>query len=1141
MIARILLILTLVATLGAAGAQNGEPAPAPTDPRVSALDWFRAQARAGDAEGDALLVKMDEAVGWLERTIPANRQQEAAFRAEIEGAPAQIAQFRADLERAEPPPEWLPPTIAPGLSLEDRIDALDQGLRVLTERADTVRKRIETINQQRAERSARQTVIPDELALARARLDEIEDDLAALPPGPSVEEIAANPDAAAQDATALTRLLLDAEREHLQALVSRLIAERERLLAIAPRAELRLRVAEREVGALDQSIAAVGADLARERERAAAERERQERERLSALPPELEELSARVLALLEENTARAARLSEAQSMLGDVRDRIEYVRSRKAEVVERVRVARSGTDVGPVLRRVQSTLPSPGDIRGAVRRVMREEATLQGRVYDLQDAIDRLPARTGEAARGYLTTALGAADPSDELVRETADLLERERAALGALIETINGDDRLIETLQELSVRKQELEIAVSELNDFISAQILWVRSDPALGASQTRAALNGLWKLVDARQWASLTRDAARHVTDSPALVALFAGAFALLGVARVWESRQLRVVQGLASKPSTDRLSRTYVALALVALRAATIPAALWLLGRFAANAADPTMLSTRLMSQGLTVGAASLWVGLFIIGLCEPRGVGETHFRWKSGATRSTRRNLAWYVPLYTTLVAMLVVCWPSDDDHELRSLARLALGVATLATAALVAVWLRPAGPVMTSMLERAQWRGWRTLWPEMYAALVLAPLALTVMNAVGWAFTAESLFRQLQGTAVIVMSILLVRAVVIRWLLLVRRRVAVEQHRKRIEAAKAAAAAAASAEDAGAPTDVPKPEDPPEIDLSSVDQQTRSFVALAAWVTGVAVILPVWASVFPALGLLENVHLIATETYRLSVRDVIVALVIGVLGTLAVRTAPNVLGGFILPRTGLDAGSQYAIVTLARYGLFAVAAFMFCGALRVNWSSLGWILAGASVGLGFGMQQIFANFVSGIILLFERPVRPGDMVRIGDQGGIVKQIRIRATVVQDWECRDVIVPNRNLIEQTIFNQTRSDRSARVLIVVGVAYGSDTVLAERLLRETCEAHDEVIAARVTFDAFGDNALNFTVRLTIRDVDKRLDVTNELHQRVYLRLRENGVEIAFPQRDLHLRDGELTVNVRTAPDGASSEPRA
>jgi potassium efflux system protein len=191
-------------------------------------------------------------------------------------------------------------------------------------------------------------------------------------------------------------------------------------------------------------------------------------------------------------------------------------------------------------------------------------------------------------------------------------------------------------------------------------------------------------------------------------------------------------------------------------------------------------------------------------------------------------------------------------------------------------------------------------------------------------------------------------------------------------------------------------------------------------------------------------------------------------------------------------------------------------------------------------LGFGLQEIFANFVSGLIILFERPVRVGDVVTVDEVTGVISRIRMRATTITDWDRREFIVPNKEFITGRLLNWTLSDQVNRVVLNVGIAYGSDTRLAADLLMRIAKEHPLVLEEpppRVTFEAFGDNSLNFVVRCYLPDLDNRLDVIHDLHMAVDAAFRRAGIEIAFPQRDIHIR----SINAGMAMLGAAGNSTA
>jgi len=183
-----------------------------------------------------------------------------------------------------------------------------------------------------------------------------------------------------------------------------------------------------------------------------------------------------------------------------------------------------------------------------------------------------------------------------------------------------------------------------------------------------------------------------------------------------------------------------------------------------------------------------------------------------------------------------------------------------------------------------------------------------------------------------------------------------------------------------------------------------------------------------------------------------------------------------------------------------------------------------ILAGAfGIGIGFGLQTIVNNFVSGLILLFERPIKTGDIIQLDGTWGKIKKLGLRATVVETFDQSEIIVPNSDLISGQVTNWTLSDRASRLVIPVGVAYGSDVPLVMKILHETAESNLMVIkdpAAQVLFMGFGNSSLDFELRAWVGEIDDRMKARSELHQEIDRRFREADVEIPFPQRDLHLR---------------------
>jgi potassium efflux system protein len=429
---------------------------------------------------------------------------------------------------------------------------------------------------------------------------------------------------------------------------------------------------------------------------------------------------------------------------------------------------------------------------------------------------------------------------------------------------------------------------------------------------------------------------------------------------------------------------------------------------------------------------------------------------------------------------------------------------------------------------------------RYLW---LALTVAAPLLLAVLASIGYFYTAGMLGGRLIQSLWFVFGLVVLHQVVVRWLLLAQRRLALKAIRERLLAAREEKAPVDS--EMG---DMPAQFEEPEIDLVAMSEESRKLLNTLLVIIGIIGFWLIWSDVLPALQVLDEVtlwHRTATVAGEAAVVPVTlanigIALLIVIVTWVAMKRLPALLEIILLQRVQMTSGSRYTVTTLTTYTIVGIGLLAFFKTIGADWSKLQWMFAALSVGIGFGLQEIVANFISGLIILFERPIRVGDVVSIGDTDGVVTRIQIRATTIRTWDWQELLVPNKEFITGRLLNWSLSDQVTRIKVPVGVAYGSDVQLAMALMDEAARENESVLAEpkpSIIFEAFGDNSLNLVLRCFVGTQDNRLRTITQLHEAVNSKFNNAGICIAFPQRDVHL-DASRPLEVRIRHDDSTGE---
>ena len=884
----------------------------------------------------------------------------------------------------------------------------------------------------------------------------------------------------------------------------------------------------------------------------------------------------------ETNLLLATESRDIAAALRDTSERAdttqESLTSLKAEfdqtktMVEAVGLTES---IGLLLRQQRAKL---SDTRGLhARLAQRGETVRQTRMRMFQIEADLAALRDLDAAatKTSLELTSGEATPTTppanspaaaaHSVRHLADeakpLLEQRRE----LLERLDRDYNLqFKKLVSLDNDERQLLNATRQYADYIDERVLWIRTGTMFGGTHgARAFTNGAW-LVDQANWWKVAEAVQHDVQREPLPYSI--AILALLSWAGLhWTLRsRLRTLGTTAADAGCRALHPTLQAVALTLLLAAFVPALLAFCGWRLDHSASASKF-VHALAMGL-LRAATLAVPLELLRCLVSRGgLAEQHFDWSPIALVRLRRHLRWFLPAAILLTGFVGMVEATADEQRLDSSGRLGF----LVFAGLLAIFCQRAFP----RLDRFSDETYRTngtnkshpspashsvrrsddssseadVWLSRLARVgtmlgVIVPLGLLLLAWSGYFYTALQLTWRLQASAWLAMGLVLLRGGVLRWITLERRRMAVLQ----AEELQAIADAGKHPETGGhTPFLFPRWTWPDfRLNLTQIVTQIRSLLDTGLLTIAAVGLWCVWADVAPALNILDRVPLwqttveevvatkdssdqavvkVVTRSKAVTAANLGLALLMMGIAVVAGRNIPGLVEVILLEHLSVDAGIRFATTCLVRYAIFITGVCVAFAQIGIGWNSVQWLVAAASVGLGFGLQEIFANFVSGIILLFERPMRVGDVITIGDTTGTVSRIRFRATTIIDGDRKELIVPNKSFITGNLLNWTLSDSVNRLAIKIYVGPGNDPQQVRALLLKLAGEHPLLLkepAPSASFEEIGANGLLFVLRAFLPTLKDRPKASNDLYTSIHARFREAGIEMPCPTQEVMVR---------------------
>jgi potassium efflux system protein len=578
-----------------------------------------------------------------------------------------------------------------------------------------------------------------------------------------------------------------------------------------------------------------------------------------------------------------------------------------------------------------------------------------------------------------------------------------------------------------------------------------------------------------------------------------------------------RLAAISQAVGRYSTDNYWRTPEAMIISALLAIKTPIVFGYAGWLLTQPPQPSDFTAG-VGTGLLAVASIVTFLRFMQFVCVEHGLFSVHFGWPERARAVLWNNILWLKFAIIPVAFLLGMINTSSAQNLRDGLGRFAFLAGGLAVSIFIARILDPQRGIFAERLGPGHplWVT-RFIW---HPLISLVPLAIAGLALWGYYDGAAQIQDGLLLTVAIIVAAFLAYNVVMREVLVTRRRLEIRRAYERREKARAQAAAQEALQASGEVQPMP-PVEEPEVDIASISEQTRKLVRLVAFLLLAATLYFFWREALPSLALLDvplwqqTVTLDgATKSVPVTVSNVMIAIAIAAITLIATRNLPGLLEITALHRLRVEAGTRYAVAAVSRY-LIAIVGIVFAfRSIGFDWGQVQWIVAALGVGVGFGLQEIVANFISGLIILFERPVRVGDTVTIGNLTGTVSRIHIRATSMTDGENREIIIPNKSLITEKVINWTLTDSITRVTLKVAVRYGTDTLRAQMSILEAVKATPQVLdtpAPSVFFIGFGASALEFEVRAFVLQLAHRSTVINDLHVSIERALRERDIAMS------------------------------
>ncbi|HBE9080432.1 miniconductance mechanosensitive channel MscM [Serratia fonticola] len=809
------------------------------------------------------------------------------------------------------------------------------------------------------------------------------------------------------------------------------------------------------------------------------------------------------------------------------------VRQALSTIIEQSQWLSASTALGETLRAqvaILPEMPKPRQLDSAM-------ADLRVQRLNFENQLESLPQRAKEFKQDD-------GSPLTSAQQRIVDAqLRTQRDLLNSLL---SGCDTQILELTKLKVANTQLVDALNEIQDAAHRYLFWVPDISPITLSYPLNVAQDLTRVLSLDTLTQLSGAFVMMVTSRETLIPLFGAV--LLVIFSISSRKHYHAFLARASsrvgKVTQDEFLLTLRTVFWSILVALPLPV-LWAALGFGLQNAWPYPVAVAI-GEGVTATLPVLWICMISAAFAHPQGLFIVHFRWPVKQVSRAMRYYQMSIWLIVPLIMALITFDNLNDREFANTLGRLCFILLCLALA-LVTNSLKRAG--IPLYLDN-KGSGENLINTALWGLLLSAPLIAALASAVGYLTTAQKLLARLETSVAIWFLLLVIYHIIRRWMLIQRRRIAFDRAKQR-RADILAQRAKGEEESSHTPNSIEGAieVDETEIDLDAISAQSLRLVRSILTMVALVSVIVLWSEIHSAFGFLENIKLWDVNStvngidiaQPITLGALLIAILVLIVTMQLVRNLPALLELAVLQHLDLTPGTGYAITTITKYLLLLFGAILSFSWIGIEWSKLQWVVTALSVGLGFGMQEIFSNFISGLIILFEKPIRIGDTVTIRNLTGTVTKINTRATTISDWDRKEIIVPNKAFITEQFINWSLSDTLTRVVLTVPAPAEANTEEVTKILINSAE-RCSLVLDNPTPEAYlvdlQQGIQIFELRIYAAEMGHRMPLRHEIHQLILAGYREHGITLPYPPFQVRTETlSRMTSNGRTPP---STPPR-